>query len=102
MEIRTVGNQGSVERAGDRSQKAEAGRAVVIPAPAPDRAEISQTGKATAAAVEGLADRARRAGGDREELVAAALRRLQSGELDGPEAVGGAARAMFDGGFRTV
>ena len=47
MDIRTVGSQGSVERASDRSKKAETSRDVLIPAPARDSAQISSALLAT-------------------------------------------------------
>ncbi|MCA3010627.1 MAG: hypothetical protein INH34_19800 [Phycisphaerales bacterium] len=102
MDIRTVGSQGSVERASDRSKKAETSRDVLIPAPARDSAQISSAGRATAASVEGLAERARTAGGDRQEIVAAALAKLRSGELDRPAAIASAAQALLDRDFKTV
>jgi hypothetical protein len=102
MDIRTVGSQGSVERAGDRSKKTEAPRDVLIPAPARDSAQISGASRASAASVEGLAERARTAGGDRRDLVASAMQKLLAGELDRPEAIESAARAMLDRGFKTV
>ena len=102
MDIRTVGSQGSVERASDRSKKAETSRDVLIPAPARDSAQISSAGRATAASVEGLAERARTAGGDRQDVVAGALKKLLGGELDRPEAIESAARALLDRGFQTV
>ena len=102
MDIRNVGSQGSVERAGDRSKKADTPRDVVIPAAPRDSAQISSAGRASAASVEGLAERARTAGGDRQDVVAAALKKLMSGELDRPEAIEAAARAMLDRGFKTV
>ena len=102
MDIRTVGSQGSVERASDRSKKAEAQRSVLIPAATRDSAQISSASRATAAAVEGLAERARSSGGDRQEIVAAAMKKLLGGELDSPTAIESAARAMLDRGFKTV
>ena len=102
MDIRTVGSQGSVERASDRSKKAEAQRDVLIPAASRDSAQISSASRASAAAVEGLAERARGAGGDRQEIVAAARMKLLGGELDTPAAIESAARAMLDRGFKTV
>jgi len=102
LDLRTVGSQGSVERAGDRSKKTEAQRDVLIPAATRDSAQISSASRASASAVEGLAERARSAGGDREQIVAAAMKKLLGGELDSPAAIESAARAMLDRGFKTV
>ncbi|MCU0864389.1 MAG: hypothetical protein MUC36_11385 [Planctomycetes bacterium] len=102
MDIRNVSNQGNVERTGDRGKRAEGQRVYVVPAPARDEANISKSGRETAAAVEALAERARGDGGDRAELVATALRKLMSGALDGDEAIQGAARRLRDSGFRSA
>lgn len=102
MDIRTVGSQGSVERASDRSKKTEAQRDVLIPAATRDSAQISSASRASAAAVEGLAERARSAGGDRQQIVADAMKKLLGGELDSPAAIESAARAMLDRGFKSV
>ena len=102
MDIRTVGSQGSVERASDRSKKADTSRDVLIPAAPRDSAQISSASRASAASVEGLAERARTAGGDRQDVVAAARKKLLGGELDRAEAIESAARALLDRGFQTV
>jgi hypothetical protein len=54
------------------------------------------------AAVEALAERARGDDGDREALVANALRRLMSGELDSVESLEGAARRLRDSRFNSI
>jgi hypothetical protein len=86
MYIPNVGNQGPVDRSADRSADRKQATAalppVVIPAKERDLAEISERGRETAAAVEGLAERARRVGSEREEVVAAAREKLLAGGLD--------------------
>jgi hypothetical protein len=84
MDVRNVGNHGTVDRPGERGPKADAQRPVVIPTVARDHASISAASRAAASALAGLAERARSAGGDREALVEAARQQLAAGELDGP------------------
>ena len=103
MDIRNVSNQGNVERTSDRGKRSEGKRTEAAPVLLPrDEANISQSGRAVAAAVETLADRARRGDGGRDALVANALRKLMSGELDSSESIAGAARQLRDSGFRSV
>lgn len=60
MDIRNVGNQGNVDRIGERSRRQDAKRADSEPmALRGDDAKISSTSRETAAAVEQLAERAR-------------------------------------------
>lgn len=99
MDIRNVANQGNVERAGDRTKKAGPLRTVVIPAVARDEAKISSAGRETAAAIEGLAERARRDGPERDAVVAEARRKLMSGELDAPSTTRATAQRLLDAGF---
>jgi hypothetical protein len=82
MDIRNVANNGKVERANDRPQRAEHKRGDGSPAVARDEAAISPSGRETAAAVTGLAERARRDASDRDAVVQAAMKKLVSGELD--------------------
>jgi hypothetical protein len=102
MDIRNVSNQGNVDRSSDRSKRAEGKRAETAPNVVRDEANISQGGRATAAAVDALAERARGDGSDRQALVANALRKLTSGELDGEESIEGAARRLRDSRFNSV
>ncbi len=101
MDIRNVANHGNVERSGDRTKSSEA-RTVVIPAPARDEASISPVGRATAAAIEGLAERARGDGRNREGFVAAALERLRSGELDDAKVLTATAQRLLAAKFLSV
>lgn len=98
MDIRHVSGNGNVERPGDRSRKAEP-KVVLIPAVGRDEAKISSTGRQTAAAVAGLAARARQAGGEREAIVAAAAAKLQRGELDGEPVAAATAERMLAARF---
>lgn len=102
MDIRNVGSKSSVDRASDRSKRTEAKRDDAAPTVRRDEASISSTSRDTAAAVEGLAERARRDDADREGLVTAAMRRLMNGELDGAEALQGTAKRLLDGKFSTL
>ncbi len=98
MDIRNVTTNGSVERSSDRTKKSDAQRTVVIPSVARDQANISSVGRDSAAAVEGLAERARTAGG-REAIVTEALRKLTSGELDGERTIRATAQRVLDAKF---
>lgn len=104
MNIPNLTNQGSVGQTHDRAgARVRAEKAVVIPAPdrghGQDRATISESGRDTFAAIEGLAERARRQGGDRGEIVAAALARLANGELSDPAVFAATAQRIADAGF---
>ena len=101
MDIRNVANQSNVDRSSDRSKRADA-RTVVIPTVARDEASISATGRETAAAIAGLAERARNSGGDRGVLVARAMEKLVNGELDNEATVASTARRMLDAKFLSV
>lgn len=102
MDIRNVGNQGSIDRTGERAKRTDAKRAEVTANVVRDDAQISATGRETAAAVEGLADRARRDEGDREALVEAAKARLLEGKLDDPAVFAETARRIGSSGFLSV
>jgi len=104
MNIPNIANQGSVGQTSDRaSSRVGQEKTVIIPAgqrdQGPDRATISDGGRDTFAAVEGLAERARHQGGDRDELVAAALAKLTSGELSSPSALAETAQRIVDSAF---
>lgn len=104
MNIHNIANQGSVGQARDRAtERAGQEKTVIIPTVGDgadqDRATISETGRDTLAAIENLAERARNHGGDRSEIVAAALQRLQSGELSSAAAIEETARRIVESGF---
>ena len=103
MDIRNVGRNTNpkIERSNaDRASRPDAKRDDLGSVAANrDDARISETGRETAAAIEGLAKRAQQDGGDREELVAAALKKLQSGELDSQATLADTARRLADRGF---
>ncbi len=100
MDIRNVGNQGNVDRIGERSRRDDAKRTESEPTMLRgDDAKISSTGRETAAAVEQLAERARSDDSDREALVEAAKARLLSGELDSAAVYEATARRLSDSGF---
>jgi hypothetical protein len=101
MNVRNVSQHGSVDRSSDRGRKSDAARPVVIPSVARDQASISSASRAAAASLAGLAQRARTAGGDREELVQAAQQKLAAGELDGAAAAQRTAQAMLASDFLT-
>ena len=103
MDIRNVGSQqNNVDRTGERANRAKLEREQAkLPAAAVrDDARISDTGRETAAAVEALAEKARGGDQEREEVVAAAVAKLVSGELDSPQVIGETAGRLFDSGFR--
>lgn len=102
MDIRKVGSNSSVDRTNDRTKRTESKRADAAPTVRRDEASISSASRDTAAAVEGLAERARRDDGDREAVVTTAMRKLMNGELNGAEALQGAAQRLLDGKFSTI
>lgn len=102
MDIRNVGNNGGIERSGDRPQRTQHKRDSAGGFPVRDEAQISESSRATANAVEGYAEKARQGDGDRDEIVAAALARLKRGELDSPAAYRETARRMLDGKFQSI
>jgi len=100
MDIRNVGNQGNVDRIGERSRRTDAKRAETAPTVLRgDDATISNTGRETAAAIEQLTERAKSDDGDREALVAAARQKLLSGELDTPAVFAATANRLAERGF---
>lgn len=108
MNIRTTADTANAERANvDRANGQPAPKALktVVLQPHPpqvkgnDHAEISNGGRDTLAAVEGLAERARNQGSERHEIVAAAKARFEAGTLATPDAIANAARAILDNGF---
>lgn len=101
MKIPDIGKGGNVDRTGDRTNKAAARHDVLVPfvPPRKDEATISASGREAAAAIENLSARARGNDGDRDDIVAAALARLQSGALDRPEVYGATAQKLLDAKF---
>jgi hypothetical protein len=99
MDIRNVANHGPIERGSDRTGGAQQKREPTVLIPMRDEARISAGSRAVAGAVEGLAERARNADGDREAMVAAAIERLRSGALDSADAWRSSAERMLGQGF---
>ena len=102
MDIRNVGSNGNIDRTGERAKSASPKSNVLIPFVAKDDASISDAGRQSAAAVEQLSERARGASGDRDELVAAARQKLQSGELDSNAVFASTAQKLANRGFLSV
>ena len=100
MDIRNVGKNGGVERSDDRPTRAGAKRDVVmIPFTPRDEARISDTSREAAAAVENLAERARRDDSGRQAIVAEAVRKLANGDLDSEASAAATARRLLDARF---
>jgi len=100
MDIRNVANNGGIENGSSRAKRADQKQAVLIPTPPPrDEAKISSTSRETAAAIENLAERVRNLPSERSEIVAAAIAKLKSGELDGEAALAGTAKQMLAAKF---
>lgn len=96
MDIRKIGIPGNVAHRGDSSERADRQPVIVIPAKGRDDARISVAGRETAAAIEGLAERARGDAASREQVVAAAAERLASGQLDHPDVLASTAQKLAD------
>lgn len=99
MDIRNIGGKDGVVRGGDRPQRAESQRDYVIPSVRRDEANISANSRATAAAVDALAERAQQDDPERAAKVAAAAAKLKSGELDSPAVHRATAQQLFDAKF---
>jgi hypothetical protein len=99
MNIRNVANQGGVERTSDRNKRSDGLRTVIIPSVGRDEASISKASREAAAAIVGLADRARGNGRDRDEIVQAAKAKLAAGQLDSRDAMGVTAQRLLDAKF---
>lgn len=102
MDIRNVGNQGNVDRTGDRGKRPQVRREEPTLSVPRDDAHISTSGRETAAAVEGLAERARSDDGSRDAKIDAAIRRLKSGELDDPSVIAATAQRIARNAFLSV
>lgn len=102
MDIRNIGNNGQIDRTGERGQRSEPKTVVLTPLVAKDDAQISSVGRATAAKVDQLAKTARGQEGDRDALVEAAREKLLSGELDTNEVFAATAENLANRGFLSV
>lgn len=98
MNIGNVKGNGGIERGSERIVRLQPQRVAGQPAAHRDEAAISAAGQRSAAAVEGLVNRARQEPSDRADLVAAAKVRLDQGE-HGIEALREIAKAVLDAGF---
>lgn len=98
MQINNLGNQ-NVKRADDRSKRSEEKPVVLVPQAPRDSATISEAGRDAAAALGNLAERARNAGGDRSEIVAAARAKLVGGQLGSPAVLGATAQKLLEANF---
>jgi hypothetical protein len=99
MQIRTVGNQNDVKRTDDRGKRSEEKAVVLVPQAPRDLATISDAGRDAAAVVDNLAERARTAGGDRAEVIAAAKAKLVGGQLGSASVLGATAQKLLDAKF---
>ncbi len=99
MEIPNIANKGNVDRGSDPAQRADLRRSSDDAPAVQDHATISAASRDTLAAVEVLAERARRQGGDRQEIVDAARAKVVAGELAAPEALTRTAQRLLDSGF---
>ncbi|MEZ6038053.1 MAG: hypothetical protein R3F29_11260 [Planctomycetota bacterium] len=102
MDIRNVGNQSNVDRTTDRGKRPAVRREESTQAVPRDDAQISASGRETAAAVEGLAERARSDDGSRDDKIESAIRRLRSGELDDPSVIAATAQQIARSAFLSV
>ena len=102
MDIRNIGNNGNVERSGDRPKRAESQRGSDAPSIVRDEAKISAGSRETAAAVEALAERARKDGPDREIMITVAMTKLMGGDLDGPAVHAETAQRVLGAKFLTA
>ena len=101
MNVPNLGNQ-NVKRADDRSQRSAEKPVVLVPQAPRDSATISDAGRDAAAALANLAERARNAGGDRGEIVAAARAKLAAGQLGSPAVLDATAQKLLDANFLSV
>ena len=101
MDIRNIGGKGSVERSGDRPKRAET-RRDDEPSVVRDEAKISAGSRATAAAVEGHAERARKDDAERGTKIAAAMKKLMNGELNEHAVTAETAQRVVDSKFLTA
>ena len=94
------GSQGP-ERAGraERPRDGAARESGAADGPRSDSAAISATGRETAAAVDGLAERARREDPERARVLAEVRAKLDSGLLDDPQVLRATAEKLLRAGF---
>ena len=103
MDIRNVGNNGSIDRAGEQGTRAQAkSKNVLVPFVPKDDARISATGRKTADSVDRFVDQARDEEGGRDALVEAARQKLLSGELDSQAVFASTAQNLAGSGFLSV
>lgn len=102
MDIRNIADNGNVERSGKRLERASSQRTGEGPSVVRDEAKISAGSRETAAAVEGLAARARKDDPAREIKLAVAMKKLMGGEFDGPAVHGETAQRLLDSKFLTA
>lgn len=102
MDIRQITGFGGVERTPERSARTERPKAAEgQPGARPqDGATISEAGRETAAAIDALAEKARRDDPDRQTKLATLKKRLESGELATADVYRSVAKTMIEnGGF---
>ncbi|MFO1076352.1 MAG: hypothetical protein U1E73_01340 [Planctomycetota bacterium] len=99
MDIRNVTNKSSVDRAGERPARVTSQQKAPASAVVQDRATISGDSREVLAAVSTLAERARGAAGDRDEIVTAARARLESGALATPDVFLAVADRVIDANY---
>jgi hypothetical protein len=103
MNIGHVGNNGGVDRSGDRPVRSGArdgGKA--SKAGGGDQAAISADGRAAAAVFDARVQTASSDGEDRADKVARAMQALMNGELDSEAVYRDVASRMLAGDFRAV
>ena len=103
MNIGNVGSKGGVDRGGDLPPRADSVRNDASRAAGPaDRAAISADGRDAAASLEARVAAVASGHTERADLVARAMQRLMSGELDRPETLRATAEQLAAAEFRTV
>jgi hypothetical protein len=102
MNIPNISNNGNVERGWDRPLRADGKRdRSASTAASGDRAAISADAFGAKAAFEANVDAARGAGDDRSAMVARAMEKLISGDLDSEVAMRDTASRMLAAEFQT-
>ncbi len=102
MNIRNVSNNGGVERGGDRPLRADGKRdRSATSATTGDSAAISSGGREAKAAFDASVEAARGKGDDRVTVVARAVEKLISGDLDSEVVLRDTASRMLAAEFQT-